>query len=56
METYGNYEFETLVKEEENKLCFDCGKIIFIELSISFLFKIFYFMFFNSFKIFINNK
>lgn len=25
METYGHYEFETLLKDEDNKQCFDCG-------------------------------
>ena len=26
MQTYGHYEFEDLLKDEENKNCFDCGK------------------------------
>ncbi len=25
METYGHYEFENLLKENQNKECFDCG-------------------------------
>lgn len=29
METYGHYEFENLLKEAENKECFDCGINIF---------------------------
>lgn len=28
MDNYGHYEFEELLKEEENQKCFDCGKKI----------------------------
>lgn len=28
METYGHYEFESLLREEENHNCFDCGKTL----------------------------
>lgn len=30
MQGYGHYEFEELMKDEENTKCFDCGKINYI--------------------------